>query len=97
MGTTDSFRFIPLTVIPLTILFGATRRRRSGFHLHRSGFHRRSAKRSYGGQAKRAHLQILAQAAKSPQAMMAGFFKERNSCKHWPKRVPGAFLSSMFY
>jgi hypothetical protein len=25
------------------------------------------------------------------------FFITRNLCKHWPKSVSGAFLSSMFY
>jgi hypothetical protein len=29
--------------------------------------------------------------------MMEGFFKARKACKHWPKRVTGVFLSSMFY
>jgi hypothetical protein len=45
----------------------------------------------------RAHGRILAKRAKVPQLMVTLIFKARNPCKHWSKRVPGAFLSSMFY
>jgi hypothetical protein len=48
------------------------------------------------GETQRAHLTILAQKAEIVQPMVGGFFTTRNPCKHWPKRVSGAFLSSMF-
>jgi hypothetical protein len=50
-----------------------------------------------GATTQRAHWRILAQEAEIVQAMVGGFFITRNPCKHWPKRVSGAFLSSMFY
>jgi len=40
---------------------------------------------------------IMAQKAEIVQVMMTTFFITRYSCKHWPKRVSWAFVSSMFY
>ena len=59
MGTEDFLRHIPLLIIPLPLLFGATRHHRVGF----------------GEQAKCAHLRILAEMAKNPATMNAGFFE----------------------
>ena len=44
----------------------------------------------------RAHWRSLAQRAEIVQPMVGNFFVTRNRCKHWPKCVSGAFLSSMF-
>jgi hypothetical protein len=49
------------------------------------------------GATQRAHWTILAQKAEIVQPMVGGFFKTRNPCKHWSKRVSGALLSSMYY
>ncbi len=49
------------------------------------------------GATKRAHWRSLAQRAKFVQVMVETFFKTRNLCKHWSKRVSGSFLSSMFW
>ncbi len=48
------------------------------------------------GATKRAHGSIMAQKAEIAQVMMTTFFKTRNPRKHWPKRAPGALLSSMY-
>ena len=45
---------------------------------------------------RRAHWMIPTRRAKSPHLAVETIFKERNHCKHWPKRMSGVFLSSMF-
>ena len=46
---------------------------------------------------QRAHGRILSQRAEIVQVMVTHIFKTQNPYKHWPKRVPGGMLSSMFY
>jgi hypothetical protein len=51
---------------------------------------------SLSGAAKCVHLAILAEEAKTAQLPGRGFFRERNPCKHWSKRVSSTYMSSMF-